>query len=166
MVSIFTSSERDCQHTYHIKCKYIYMQRTRLNPNLGKEIERRRKELGLSQDQLAAKIGHVSRPAISGWESGDTKNIRLSNLVGLANVFDITIEELLTGEIPQISAHHVGGEPIKYNDVEKRLIDRFHALRDDQRDLLLAFLESFTTQGITAPVTRLKAKDPDLTHKK
>lgn len=54
-----------------------------------------RKSNGMSQEELAAKIG-VSRQAISKWERGES-GPDTDNLIALAQLYDITIDELING---------------------------------------------------------------------
>jgi len=72
--------------------------------NLSTRIKSNRIRLNLSQDDLAKRIG-VSRPSVTQWESGDTKNIKNDNLVALARAFKISVDELLTGK--PLVAHHI-----------------------------------------------------------
>ena len=62
---------------------------------LSEKIYKCRRELGLSQEQLAEKIG-VSRQAISKWESG-TATPELDKLLALSECFGITLDELVKG---------------------------------------------------------------------
>lgn len=55
-----------------------------------------RKEAGLSQEKLAELIG-VSRQAITKWETGAGAP-DLSNLVALAELFGVSVDEMLSGE--------------------------------------------------------------------
>lgn len=57
---------------------------------------RLRKEEGLSQEQLAEKLG-VSRQAVSRWEAGETTP-DLLNLLGICNVFDVSADSLIRDE--------------------------------------------------------------------
>lgn len=74
---------------------------------LSERIYQFRRNSGLSQEQLAEKIG-VSRQAISKWESG-ISTPELEKLLALSECFDITIDELVkdeaftqgTNEVPQ-----------------------------------------------------------------
>ena len=61
---------------------------------LGEKIKRRRKELKLSQKELAAKVG-VSHVSISQWES-DTNAPKTENFMNLAAALKQTIVELLS----------------------------------------------------------------------
>jgi transcriptional regulator with XRE-family HTH domain len=67
-----------------------------MNTTLGKRISTLRREKELKQDELAEKLG-VSSQAVSKWENDQTcPDISLLPL--LANIFNISVDELLTGE--------------------------------------------------------------------
>jgi ribosome-binding protein aMBF1 (putative translation factor) len=55
----------------------------------GEIIRNRRKELKMSQDELAEKVGK-KRPYISRIENGE--DIRISNLVLIANALDLSLQ--------------------------------------------------------------------------
>ena len=55
-----------------------------------------REKRGLTQEQLAEKL-NASRPAVSKWECGDATP-DLDNLVALAELYGITLDEL-TGRV-------------------------------------------------------------------
>ena len=60
---------------------------------LGKRILYHRKRLGLTQDQLAERMG-VTAQAVSKWESG-ASDPSTSNLLALARLYGVSAEELL-----------------------------------------------------------------------
>lgn len=60
---------------------------------LSERIHQFRRKCGLSQEQLAEKIG-VSRQAVSKWESG-TSTPELEKLIALSACFHITLDELV-----------------------------------------------------------------------
>ena len=60
-----------------------------------------RKSAGLSQEELAARVG-VSRQAVSKWETGDAEP-ELSKLRLLSQVFDVSIDWLLSEEAEETS---------------------------------------------------------------
>lgn len=66
--------------------------------NIGERIFLHRKRLGLSQEELAARLG-VSRQAVSKWELG-TSTPEPENIIALARIFGITTDELLMGQPP------------------------------------------------------------------
>lgn len=60
-----------------------------------------RKSHGYSQDALAEKLG-ISRQAVSKWERGESSP-DTDNLIALANLYGITLDQLLNGEnVPEI----------------------------------------------------------------
>lgn len=65
-----------------------------------------RKQKGLSQEELAHLIG-VSRQAVQKWEAG-TARPDLDNLTALARYFGVTLDELVTGQRPQIQDASAG----------------------------------------------------------
>lgn len=64
---------------------------------LSERIYKFRRKSGLSQEQLAEKIG-VSRQAISKWESG-TSTPELEKLLALSECFDTTLDELVREQV-------------------------------------------------------------------
>lgn len=92
-------------------------------------ISQRRKQMGLSQEDLAKQLG-VTRQAVSKWESGAALP-SVDNIVELARVLEISVDELLQLEKkssePGLSAESVG-----------RLLDE-HALRQEKRIRRLTF---------------------------
>ena len=63
-----------------------------------------RKKNGLSQEELAEKIG-VSRQAVSKWETGDALP-EITKLKALADTFNITVDFLLDEEKTEFSAQN------------------------------------------------------------
>ena len=68
-----------------------------MTQNIADTIRHHRKRLGLTQEQLAERVG-VSFQAVSKWECG-TATPDLSMIVVLANFFDITTDTLLGVDI-------------------------------------------------------------------
>lgn len=66
---------------------------------LGEKIQQCRKKLGMSQEDLGQKM-LVSRQTVSLWESDKTMPT-IDNLVRLREIFGISLDELLTGELPE-----------------------------------------------------------------
>ena len=63
---------------------------------LEEQIKHYRKNAGLSQEKMAEKIG-VSRQAITKWETG-TGTPDIANLMAVADLFQISVDELLSNE--------------------------------------------------------------------
>ena len=66
--------------------------------NLADRIQQLRKSKGISQEELADRIG-VSRQAVSKWESGQTSP-DLEKIVLLSDYFEVTTDYLLKGVSP------------------------------------------------------------------
>lgn len=89
--------------------------------NFGENIKKLRKNQGLTQEQLADKLG-VSPQAISKWENGhNMPDITL--LVDIADCFNMTVDELLKGlkVSSQINLHRYVASP------------EFQSLSDDEK---------------------------------
>lgn len=88
---------------------------------IGKQIKKYRSEQGLSQDELADKV-YVTRQTISNWENNrNYPDIR--SLVLLSNVFDISLDILIKGDLEQMK------DEIKTEDIYKfRRNSRIYAI--------------------------------------
>ena len=73
--------------------------RTKFSAKLGKNLTRWRKALGLTQDQLAGRLG-VEPETISRFERGVTLP-SLPTLAGLAQILGATVAQLLEEEPPR-----------------------------------------------------------------
>ena len=62
--------------------------------NIGERIKERRLELGMTQEELADKVGFKTRASVSRLEGGD-RNIPLSKLRKLAEVLETTVGYLM-----------------------------------------------------------------------
>lgn len=94
-------------------------------------IKNRRKELGLTQKQVAESVG-VSEAAVSQWESGDIKNMKREKIAKLAQVLCVSPIELLSDRkesTPAIDADR------------QRLIDKVMQLSPDQVRSFLNILD-------------------------
>ncbi len=83
-----------------------------MQETLGKRISANRKRLGLTQDQLAEKLG-VTAQAVSKWEN-DQSCPDISILPKLSVIFDISIDELLG----HTHTHVIHTEPVHGQDSE------------------------------------------------
>lgn len=67
---------------------------------LAERIAARRKELGLRQEDLADAAG-VSKAAVSQWERGETKNLKLEHLFKIADALKLHARWLALGQGPR-----------------------------------------------------------------
>ena len=71
--------------------------------NFADKLKELRKQKGISQEQLAEKI-HVSRQAITKWESGNGIP-DIENLIAISSLFNESLDSLLSEEKSLISKH-------------------------------------------------------------
>lgn len=71
--------------------------------NIADRIQHLRKAEGLSQEELADKVG-VSRQAVSKWESGQSTP-ELDKVVMMSDLFKVTTDYILKGVEPEPVAH-------------------------------------------------------------
>ena len=97
--------------------------------DIGKRVKGLRNALGLTQKQLAQKVG-ISQPSIANIEGGRTEELRGPTLAGLCKALNTNQDYLLTGK----------GDPGPIAIVtidHKELLDIWSALDDLSRDSLL-----------------------------
>lgn len=64
--------------------------------NIGEKIKQKRKELTLTQEEVAEKV-HVSRQTISSWEN--SKSLPdVTSLILLSDVYQVSLDELIKGD--------------------------------------------------------------------
>ena len=68
-----------------------------MNMTLAENLQRLRKERGLSQEEVAQKL-YLSRQSVSKWENGGAEP-GVDNLIALARLYGVTVDELV-GNIP------------------------------------------------------------------
>ena len=76
---------------------------------IGNQIKQHRAALNLSQEDLAEQI-YVTRQTLSNWENGKTYP-DVNSLLRLSDVFGVTLDELVKGDIPKMK------EQIKQTDI-------------------------------------------------
>ena len=80
------------------RCGRLFSERTVCNMNISDRIRELRKKNGLSQEELADRLG-VSRQAISKWESeGSLPDI--DKVIRLSECFEVSTDYILKGEEP------------------------------------------------------------------
>jgi transcriptional regulator with XRE-family HTH domain len=68
----------------------------RMQETMGDRIKTLREARGLTQEQLGKLVG-VSKSAVSQWEDGSTKNIKLTTFLGLIEALRTDYEYLVFG---------------------------------------------------------------------
>lgn len=130
---------------------------------MGRFILGKRKELGLTQQQLAEKL-NVSFQAISKWETGTAfPNIEI--LKELAAVLEVTTDEILTGSEKEEDglSYSKAGIDIAYTDSIKKEMEK--SLETQDKRVLnglgpFASLYDINFNDIKEPVLVLKSEEP------
>ena len=94
-----------------------------------KLLKKRKKELGLSFDELAEKTGY-SRRTIIGIINGETLYPRMETVQAIAKILYLNTEDISTPDII-IPEQTVSNE--QYSEQEKELLTAFRALPDSRR---------------------------------
>ena len=77
----------------YLKSGEIRKEKSVMKKSLGEVLKQHREECKMTQEFVAEAIG-VSRQAVSKWENG-TSDPSTSNLIALAKLFQISVQELL-----------------------------------------------------------------------
>lgn len=87
------------------------------------KIKQLRQAKGVTQQQLADAIG-ISRVAVSKWESGETKDLKRENLIGIARFFNMTIAEVLDVVEPSMAGlSDILDEPARISSQTVKWVD-------------------------------------------
>ncbi len=130
---------------------------------VGNFIMAKRRELGLTQQQLADQL-NVSFQAVSKWENGTTyPNIEI--LYDLAIVLDVTVDEILSGSKKETErlSYSKAGVDITYTDIIKKEMSEY--LETSDKRVLnglgpFASLYDISFPAIKNPVLVLKSEEP------
>ena len=85
-----------CNHSYRANANHSFCHPCNAGymDTLSKRISDLRRAAGMSQADLARAVG-VSRVAVTKWESGETANLKLCNLLALCRVFRTNAQRLI-----------------------------------------------------------------------
>ncbi len=114
--------------------------------NTGSRIRDRRKQLGLSADELADKIG-VSRSTMFRYENGYIEKVPLDYLGILSSVLCTTPEYLMGwSDDPASKEKSEDGDPSQFSAFELEVIKRLRRLTEEQQQAFLLILSGSDTQ--------------------
>ena len=114
---------------------------------IGQRIKEKRKEAGLNQKELAAKVG-LSEASVSKYEHGKVEDATHNMLNKFADVLGVSIAWLLgLEEKPKESASLLSTE-------EKRLVDGFRSLNRAGKDYIMQTMDSAVTAYKDEPVAQ------------
>lgn len=88
-----------CNHSYLDNANYsfVFLCNHDHMETIGQRIMRLRLNAGLVQDDVGKACG-VSRVAVTKWESGETANLKISNLTALCKLFSVSYDYLIEGK--------------------------------------------------------------------
>ena len=111
---------------------------------IGKRIQQRRKEIGLTAENLAEQIG-VSQQQFSRYERGATK-INVSHLVNIAVILDTPISWFFADSRAEnlTFSNEQNYVPIRNDALKQRLDYHWTNLSSEQKRNLVNFLDSLT----------------------
>ena len=88
---------------------------------IGRRIQLRRKQQGLTQEQLADRM-NVSIQMISNLERGN-KAIRIDNLINLSQILDVSTDYILTGKETQDDFHALTARIEALSPANRKMIE-------------------------------------------
>ena len=112
------------------------------NKSAGKNIRTLRHEHGWSQEDVANRLG-ISIPAFSKIETGVT-DINLSRLEQIANIFEVSVVNLLSLEYTQ----EPSTQDLSLNIIQKKLVDRETEIANLQRKVILLYEELLNKNNV------------------
>lgn len=108
--------------------------------NLASErIKEEREKMGLSQEELAKRIGYTNKSSIAKVEAGQV-DLPQSKIMAFANALHVTPSYLMGWEDKQKEASPVIGEDLSPSD--KKLMEILPKLNEDQKKMGIALLEA------------------------
>lgn len=101
---------------------------------IGYKIKARREYLGMSQKELAEKMGYKSHTTIAKIENG-TNDVVQTNVVKFAEVLNTTIAYLMGWEEEENTTEEL-------SDGEKMILELFRAIPDDKKQMAIEMLKA------------------------
>lgn len=105
--------------------------------NIGLLIESRRKELGLTLEQVGNAVG-VGKSTVKKWESGFIENMKRDKIALLADVLQLSPVVLITGEYQSVKASP------SLTAEENRLLEAFAKLNQTGKQEAVNRVEELT----------------------
>ena len=103
-----------------------------------------RKERGMSQDELADKLGYKSFTTIQKWESGVSEP-SVSTLKVIANIFGISMDQMINQNLSAPSSSPA--DPLQLTEQEERLVAICRSLNEEGRERLAEYGDDLVASG-------------------
>ena len=101
-----------------------------------------RKERGMSQEDLANKLGYKSFTTIQKWESGVSEP-SVSTVKIISDIFGVTMDQIINKDLSSASASSF----LQLTVQEKRILAIFRRLSDIDQEKLIAYGEGLAAAG-------------------
>ena len=89
-----------------------------------------RRKYGLSQDELAAKLGYKSFTTIQKWESGVSEP-SVSTLKIIADLFSVSMDQMINDDLSAFSQPSSSAPDLELTEQEERLVGICRSLNDE-----------------------------------
>lgn len=103
-----------------------------------------RKERGMSQDELADKLGYKSFTTIQKWESGVSEP-SVSTLRVIANIFGVSMDQMINQDLSVPSSS--SATPLQLTEQEERLLGICRSLNDEGCERLAEYGDDLVASG-------------------
>lgn len=113
--------------------------------DIGKIIQNRRKELGLTLEEVGTAVG-VGKSTVLKWESGYISNMRRDKIALLAKVLHMNPTELLIDD-EEPAAENGDGQEIKLSANDKIIIELLMSLSDSKKAEAIRYLRYLAEQS-------------------
>lgn len=107
--------------------------------NVGGLIKKARTEKGLTQEELAEKVG-VKKSAVAKWENGRVSEIKRSNLKNLADALNLNPNELLGDTYTGEQEKPVTDDGL--TEGQRKLIAFARTVPEDKAEMILRVIQS------------------------
>lgn len=115
---------------------------------IGKRIKEKRKEAGLNQKELAARVG-LSEASVSKYENGKVEDATHNMLTKFAEALGVSVAWLLGMEKAEAA-----GDPVFLSAEEKRLIADFRSINRAGKDYILQTMQMAVVSYKEAPAAQ------------
>lgn len=109
--------------------------------DVGYIIKKARAEKGMTQEELAEKVG-VKKSAVAKWENGRVSEIKRTNLKNLADVLGLDPNELLGDEDSKKPVNEDG-----LTEGQRKLIAFAKTVPEDKVEMILKVMQSIVESG-------------------
>lgn len=120
---------------------------------LGEKISKRRKELGISIDDIALKIGK-DKATVYRYENNEMENIPIGILIPLAEALFISTDYFIDSAIPQTTLPRQTGEHLFLTPTQEKILSNCQQLNETGQKKVLDFSDDLVSTEKYKPIGR------------